>query len=94
MKSLSHYWNIAANSIGELLLDYVINNCFKYRIFPEQLKCTVIRPIDKKGDRTYFDNYRPIALIYNISKTNFNYYCAIEYKCDDKISVILKDFPH
>lgn len=33
------------------ILSYIINNSFKYCIFPDQLKIGLIHPIYKKGDK-------------------------------------------
>lgn len=49
-------------------LCYIINNSFKYGIFPEQLKLALVKPIYKKGDPEVLDNYRPISLLPSFSK--------------------------
>lgn len=43
-------------------LVHVINLSFQTGKFPEALKSTTIRPIYKKGNKSDFANYRPIAL--------------------------------
>lgn len=49
-------------------LVYIINLSLSNGIFPEQLKIAQIKPIYKKGDKSSIKNYRPIALLSNISK--------------------------
>lgn len=49
-------------------LVHIINTSFQRGIFPDDLKHIIIRPIYKKGEKSKFENYRPIALISNISK--------------------------
>lgn len=49
-------------------LAHISNMCFQQGTFPDKLKYTIIKPIHKKGARDNFCNYRPIALISNISK--------------------------
>lgn len=54
-------------NIAEILA-YIINNSFRYGIFPELLKLSKIIPIYKKGENDLLDNYRPITLISIFSK--------------------------
>lgn len=49
-------------------LVHLINMSFQNGIFPANLKYSIIRPIHKKGEKSKFENYRPIALLSNISK--------------------------
>ena len=49
-------------------MTYLINLSFKSGIYPQIYKQSVIIPIFKAGDITDISNYRPIALISNISK--------------------------
>lgn len=57
------------SDILSIPLAHVINASFTTGKFPEHMKYTVIKPIYKnKGDTSNFQNYRPIALISNISK--------------------------
>lgn len=78
-KSLKNKWtsgedeiptNIIKNSIFYLkdILCYIINNSFRYGIFPEQLKLSLIKPLYKKGDVESLTNYRPISLLPGFSK--------------------------
>ena len=50
------------------ILCFLINNSFKYGIFPNQLKMAVIKPIYKKGDSDLMENYRPISILPSFSK--------------------------
>lgn len=49
-------------------LTIVTNKIFLRGIYPSKLKEALIIPLHKKGSRTDFGNYRPIALISTISK--------------------------
>jgi hypothetical protein len=37
-------------------------------VLPERLKCSIIIPIHKKGDKSLLANYRPISLLTSFSK--------------------------
>ena len=70
----------------------IINNSFKYGIFPDHLKIAVIIPLYKKGNPENFDNYRPISLLPGLSKifekamysrlTTFLKQCNIFNECE------------
>ncbi len=45
-----------------------INQMHNTSIFPDKLKITKIIHIHKKEDETLFTNYRPISLLFEISK--------------------------
>lgn len=45
------------------ILCYVVNNSFRFGVFPDQLKTALIKPLFKRGDPEYMDNYRPISLL-------------------------------
>ena len=49
-------------------LSLIINQSLFTGIFPDSLKIAKILPIFKKGDPSYFGNYRPISLLSAISK--------------------------
>ena len=49
-------------------LTLLINQVLKTGIFPDQLKIAKVVPILKKGDKTMFNNYRPISILPAISK--------------------------
>lgn len=50
------------------VLCYIINNAFKYGIFPNQLKVALIKPLYKKDNIEEMENYRPISLLPAFSK--------------------------
>lgn len=49
-------------------LHHLINLSLSSGTFPDTLKYTIVKPLFKKGDRSELVNYRPIALVSNISK--------------------------
>ena len=49
-------------------LSVIINQSISTGIFPEALKIAKIKPLYKKGEKTCFNNYRPISLLPTISK--------------------------
>ena len=59
--------NAVSKTISEPLA-VLFNRSFSEGIFPEALKMAGLIPIHKKGDKTLPSNYRPIALLSNISK--------------------------
>lgn len=50
------------------VLCYIINNSFRFGIFPDQLKMSMIVPVFKSGDPGKLENYRPINLSNSFSK--------------------------
>jgi len=44
-------------------LNYICNQSLSSGAFPERLKCTIIKPVYKKGDKILTTNYRPIPLL-------------------------------
>jgi hypothetical protein len=50
-------------------LTYICNKSLSSGVFPERLKCSIIRPVYKKGDKLLTTNDRPI--------THFTSYCKI-----------------
>ena len=49
-------------------LTLLINQCIHTGIYPKQLKLSRVKPLHKRGDKTQFGNYRPIALLPSLSK--------------------------
>lgn len=49
-------------------LCHIINTSFLTGTFPTELKWAKVKPIFKKGDRSNVSNYRPIAILNNLSK--------------------------
>lgn len=76
-------------SVSELrdVLCFIINNSFKFGIFPNQLKTALIKPLYKNGDPQIMKSYRPISLLPGFSKlfelamskriVNFMNYCHL-----------------
>lgn len=60
-------WKNAAPYISDLIASFV-NTMFESCEFPSLFKKTEITPIFKKGDRNDPSNYRPIAILHNLSK--------------------------
>ena len=50
-------------------ISLIANLSFSTGSFPDNLKIANVTPIFKKDDRTICNNYRPISLLSNISKT-------------------------
>ena len=46
----------------------IINNSFKNKVFPDELKYAEVTPIYKKGSNFDKENYRPISILSNFSK--------------------------
>lgn len=56
---------------GALLLDplcYIFNLSLRLGVFPQAWKLSKVTPIFKKGDKTHFDNYRPISIMSSLAK--------------------------
>ena len=49
-------------------LTLLINQCLQTGIYPSQLKMSRIKTLFKRGDKSLFSNYRPIALLPSLSK--------------------------
>ncbi|KAK9876042.1 hypothetical protein WA026_011153 [Henosepilachna vigintioctopunctata] len=64
---LSFIVKLCSDDIKDILF-YIVNNSFKYGIFPDQLKLALIKPIHKKGDSRQMENYLPISLLPSLSK--------------------------
>ena len=46
----------------------IVNQCLTTGIFPTAFKIEKVKPIYKKGNKSYLNNYRPILLLPTISK--------------------------
>ena len=44
-------------------LAYILNISLTQGIFPDRLKCFIIKPIYKNGDKAQISNYRSISLL-------------------------------
>jgi hypothetical protein len=60
-------FKILKNDISSTL-STLINESYKKGIFPDILKISKIIPLHKSGDKSKTENYRPIALLPNLSK--------------------------
>ena len=49
-------------------LTLIVNQCLRTGIYPSQLKLSRVKPLFKSGDRSQFNNYRPISLLPSLSK--------------------------
>jgi hypothetical protein len=49
-------------------LVYIFNKPIFSGVYPERLKYAIIKPIYKKGDRSFTNNYRPISLVTGFAK--------------------------
>jgi len=49
-------------------LTMIINQCMNIGMFPDKMKIAKVLPIYKKGENTYFENYRPISILPSVSK--------------------------
>lgn len=50
------------------IITHLANLCFEQGIFPPALKCAIITPVHKSGDKNTPCNYRPISVLTAISK--------------------------
>ena len=51
-------------------LTVIINQSLLNGIFPDALKIAIVKPLYKKGEKNWFNNYRPISLLPTISFLN------------------------
>jgi len=49
-------------------INYICNKMLFWGVFPDRLKCTIIKPLHKNGDRCDVSKYRPISLLTSFSK--------------------------
>ena len=61
---------VLANAARSLLktVKLIFSTTFNKGTIPEQWKPSQVTPIHKNGDKRNFEKYRPISLLYNISK--------------------------
>ena len=73
-KSSYGYDNISnklITSAGHILvkpLTVIVNQSLHTGIYPSQLKLSRVKPLFKNGNKTHFNNYRPISLLQSLSK--------------------------
>jgi hypothetical protein len=49
-------------------LAYIFNKPIFSGVYPQRLKYAIIKPIYKKSDRSFINNYRPISLLTGFAK--------------------------
>ena len=49
-------------------LTLIVNQCLHTGIYPSQLKLSRVKPLFKSGDKSKFNNYRPISLLPSLFK--------------------------
>ena len=49
-------------------LTLIVNQCLHTGIYTSQLKLSRVKPLFKSGDKSKFNNYRPISLLPSLSK--------------------------
>ena len=49
-------------------LTNICNKSLSFRVFPDRLKFTIVKPISKNGNRLISSKYRPISLLTSFSK--------------------------
>ena len=49
-------------------LTLIVNQCLHTGIYPSLLKLAHVKPLFKSGDKSKFNNYRPISLLPSLSK--------------------------
>ena len=73
-KSSYGYDNISnklIKSAGHILvkpMTIIVNQSLHTGIYPSQLKLSLVKPLFKNGNKTQFNNYRPISLLPSLSK--------------------------
>ena len=73
-KSIHEYDNISnkliksAKNVLIKPMTLIVNQCLHAGIYPSQIKLSRVKPLFKSGDRSQFNNYRPISLLTSLSK--------------------------
>jgi hypothetical protein len=49
-------------------LTHIFNKALSSGVFPGRLKCSIVKPIYKHGDKLNMSNYRPISILMSFSK--------------------------
>ena len=70
----------------------IINNSFKNKVFPDELKYAEVTPIYKKGSNFDKENYRPISILSNFSKFEKIMFQQITQYIDSTLSPLLSGF--
>jgi len=70
LKSCSYFISVPLN--------YVSNRTLFTGVFPDRLKCTIIRPLFKKGKKDDISNCRPISVLTSFSKL-LRKYCKVDF---------------
>ena len=75
------------------LITKIINLSFENGCFPDDLKLAEVSPIFKKNDDLDKENYRPVSVLFNVSKVFERIiYSQIDAFMQDKLSNLLTGF--
>lgn len=69
---------------------HIANLSLEQGIFPERLKCSIVKPLYKKGATTDLNNYRPVTLIPILSKVLEKIYYIRLQSYLDKYNILTK----
>lgn len=70
------------------VITHLINKILSQAVIPNELKCSIIRPIYKGGKHTEMENYRPISILPAIEKILEKYISVNLIKYLEKFSII------
>ena len=76
------YYIKSASHVLVKPLTIIVNQSLHRRVYLSQLKLSKIKPLFKNGNKSQFNNYRPISLLPSLSKT-------VEYVMFDQLLRII-----